>query len=288
MVRLAAESSSAPAEAMVAVEQLQDVSKAAGEQTVGASANARPRLGAKAKPSKAGVLQGRSCTFVDTELAPTTKENEAADSAPPQASQLPPLPIMRDDVGQGGSKFVGVGGTPAEESSPPGKTEKPGEFLSRLGPPLPLVRELLVRIFHDNDGNNVLHGDKAPQHQAMSVADIHFTQNSVSSRFGHGHLQGRLLTDVAGDLQAGRLNASDIPLVAVKFSSRYWSLNNRSLYALRLASQAGRPQVAQVAAFESLCPATAKFIQLRCGFKARAEALQKECVLIETQSNKPK
>eukprot|EP00929_Paragymnodinium_shiwhaense_P052474 TRINITY_DN26291_c0_g1_i2.p1 TRINITY_DN26291_c0_g1~~TRINITY_DN26291_c0_g1_i2.p1 ORF type:complete len:209 (+),score=26.93 TRINITY_DN26291_c0_g1_i2:87-713(+) len=201
MVRLAAESSSAPAEAMVAVEQLQDVSKAAGEQTVGASANARPRLGAKAKPSKAGVLQGRSCTFVDTELAPTTKENEAADSAPPQASQLPPLPIMRDDVGQGGSKFVGVGGTPAEESSPPGKTEKPGEFLSRLGPPLPLVRELLVRIFHDNDGN-----------------------------------------------------------------SRYWSLNNRSLYALRLASQAGRPQVAQVAAFESLCPATAKFIQLRCGF----------------------
>ncbi|CAJ1389598.1 unnamed protein product, partial [Effrenium voratum] len=44
----------------------------------------------------------------------------------------------------------------------------------------------------------------------------------------------------------------------------YWTLNNRSLYALNLAARKGAVLTAWALPFEEMCPVTAKFVQLRC------------------------
>ena len=87
----------------------------------------------------------------------------------------------------------------------------------------------------------------------------------MSSKFAHGSLKGRWVDDIVVELAEGRLKPSDLPLTAVKFDAVYWTLNNRSLYALNSASrQLGGALRASVATFDEMCPATAKFIQLKC------------------------
>eukprot|EP00439_Symbiodinium_sp_Y106_P037542 s3170_g4.t1 len=77
--------------------------------------------------------------------------------------------------------------------------------------------------------------------------------------------EGRWVDDIVVELAEGRLKPSDLPLTAVKFDAVYWTLNNRSLYALNSASrQLGGALRASVATFDEMCPATAKFIQLKC------------------------
>eukprot|EP00929_Paragymnodinium_shiwhaense_P013109 TRINITY_DN120975_c0_g1_i1.p1 TRINITY_DN120975_c0_g1~~TRINITY_DN120975_c0_g1_i1.p1 ORF type:complete len:1739 (+),score=256.48 TRINITY_DN120975_c0_g1_i1:59-5275(+) len=199
----------------------------------------------------------------------------------PDGISLPPLPRLREaakgNSSQATKKFggnvkpailVGANSVPGESASsnveptPLDGTTASSALLTH--PPLPMLRELLLKIFHSNHGLEVLYGGKAPPRKDMSVADIQFTQHSVSATFGHGHLEKCHVSDVALAIQDGQIKPSDIPLRVVKFNEHYWSLNNRSLYALRLASEPTKPLVAQVLAFEALCPVTAKFVQLRC------------------------
>ena len=143
-------------------------------------------------------------------------------------------------------------------------------------PSLPLLSKLLDDICNSNNGADVLHG--ATARQEIPVSEIWFTQSSVSSKFAHGSLKGRRIDEVIAELAEGRLKPSDLPLTAVKFNAAYWTLNNRSLYALNSASrQLGGALRASVATFEEMCPATAKFIQLKCSsLMAQTEELSAE------------
>ena len=93
----------------------------------------------------------------------------------------------------------------------------------------------------------------------MRPADVHFTHDSVGSTFRHGPFAGRAVRDVANDIATGRLSPKQFPLRVVRFRNQFWTLNNRSLYALRIADDIlGTSISARVAAYP-LCPYTAKF-----------------------------
>ncbi|CAJ1420601.1 unnamed protein product [Effrenium voratum] len=112
--------------------------------------------------------------------------------------------------------------------------------------------------------------------QELAVERIRFTQDSVGAKFAHGPFKSRLVTEVAKDLQAGAVPASSLELMVVKVGSAFWTLNNRSLLALRLAA-AQRPLMATAAVAEP-CPATARFARLYLGLSeaARVQAQKRD------------
>eukprot|EP00435_Cladocopium_sp_Y103_P024246 s2683_g5.t3 len=180
-----------------------------------------------------------------------------AKSAPSQSLTWPALPQVRamPEDGGGGAPVPAAGGG------------NPAVFREPSVAELPLLGKLLQQIFYSAGGDEMLYGrpgKETQETQEMLASEIHFSQNSISRRFGHGKLKGRQVEDVAKALREGKMTTKDLPLVVVKFESNYYTLNNRSLYALRKASRAQKPLRAQVAAFEQMCPVTAKFIQLRC------------------------
>eukprot|EP00930_Biecheleria_cincta_P036205 TRINITY_DN24842_c0_g1_i1.p1 TRINITY_DN24842_c0_g1~~TRINITY_DN24842_c0_g1_i1.p1 ORF type:complete len:224 (-),score=49.72 TRINITY_DN24842_c0_g1_i1:210-809(-) len=130
-------------------------------------------------------------------------------------------------------------------------------------PSLPLLSKLLSDVFAAQGGAELLYGSKTPDRIQVSVMQIRFTQDSVAGKFAHGKFKDYLVADMAQTLRDGKMKPSDFPLAVVKFDKWYWTLNNRSLYVLRLASDAQHPLMASVATYD-LCAVTSKFIQLRC------------------------
>ncbi|CAK9032822.1 unnamed protein product [Durusdinium trenchii] len=182
---------------------------------------------------------------------------EGGDDTAASTSALPSLPLLREQMEEQDAD--------ASEAVPPPRTAAaagaagaPVHF-----PPLPVLARLLNEIYHENGGKEFLHGSKVPEASEMPVAQIRFTQNSVSARFLHGKMKGRRLLDVVKELLEGKLSPADLQVSVVKFREEYWTLNNRSLYVLNKASRQLPGLAARVAIFQ-LCPVTAKFLQLRC------------------------
>lgn len=121
---------------------------------------------------------------------------------------------------------------------------------------------LLAAIFADRSGSDVLWGGQAPARQQIPLEEIWFTQLSVSRKFLHGRFAGKSVREVASSIAEGQTPAEALELAVAVFRGRHYTLNNRSLYALRLASsESGKSIVVSASVFD-LCPATAKFIQL--------------------------
>lgn len=188
---------------------------------------------------------------------PANGQNRSGERPPAKSSSQPltwpALPQVRSMAEDGGGAPVAAG-----------NSANPPAFREPSGAQLPLLGKLLQQIFYSAGGDDMLYGRLGKETREMLASDIHFTHNSISRRFGHGELKGRQVEDVAKALREGNMTTKELPLVVVKFESNYYTLNNRSLYALRKASRAQKPLRAQVAAFETMCPVTAKFIQLRC------------------------
>ena len=70
----------------------------------------------------------------------------------------------------------------------------------------------------------------------VPVDDVLFTHDAISARFSHGVYAGQRLHKLIDDLDSGQVDPGlndDLILQAVQIGSRYYSLNNRHLYALR-------------------------------------------------------
>ena len=62
-----------------------------------------------------------------------------------------------------------------------------------------------------------------------------FAQRGVSSTFRHGEFAGRTIEDVAAGLRSGAINPSQLPIQTITRDGVTYTLNNRSLMALRQA-----------------------------------------------------
>jgi RHS repeat-associated protein len=64
---------------------------------------------------------------------------------------------------------------------------------------------------------------------------VRFGQQGVSSTFRHGEFAGKTIDEVAAGLQSGAISADRVPLQVVVREGRTYTVNNRSLMALRKA-----------------------------------------------------
>eukprot|EP00931_Biecheleriopsis_adriatica_P004528 TRINITY_DN106186_c0_g1_i1.p1 TRINITY_DN106186_c0_g1~~TRINITY_DN106186_c0_g1_i1.p1 ORF type:complete len:379 (+),score=59.59 TRINITY_DN106186_c0_g1_i1:531-1667(+) len=153
---------------------------------------------------------------------------------------LPPLPTFEGNAG-GFSSPAGMQRS-STWSAPPGN--------------------LLSAIFAEQCGSDVLWGSQAPKKEQVPLGQICFTQRSISQRFLHGPLAGQSVEEVACKVAQRCIDIDMLAFAVVSFRQQYWTLNNRSLMALRLAQkQRSDVILASVAVFPA-CPATAKFIEL--------------------------
>jgi len=67
---------------------------------------------------------------------------------------------------------------------------------------------------------------------------IQFAQKGVSSTFRHGEFAGKTIVEVAEGLRNGTISAGQLPINVVVRSGVAYTLNNRSLMALRLGGMA--------------------------------------------------
>ena len=66
-------------------------------------------------------------------------------------------------------------------------------------------------------------------------SDIQFGQQGVSATFRNGEFAGQSVKDVAAGLRNGSINSSQLPIQTITRDGVTYTLNNRSLMALRLA-----------------------------------------------------
>ena len=86
------------------------------------------------------------------------------------------------------------------------------------------------------DNPSVLRGAGA----ALSLADdaargIRFGQQGVSATFRHGEFAGRTIEEVAAGLRSGAISPNQLPIQTITRNGIEYTLNNRSLMALREA-----------------------------------------------------
>ena len=67
------------------------------------------------------------------------------------------------------------------------------------------------------------------------MAEVRFAQKGISEVFRYGEFAGRTIDDVATGLQAGIIAPSQLPIQVIERGGGLYTLNNRSLMALRLA-----------------------------------------------------
>ena len=67
------------------------------------------------------------------------------------------------------------------------------------------------------------------------MAEVRFAQRGISEVFRHGEFAGRTIDEVAAGLQAGTIAPGQLPIQVIERGGVLYTLNNRSLTALRLA-----------------------------------------------------
>jgi hypothetical protein len=65
--------------------------------------------------------------------------------------------------------------------------------------------------------------------------ELRFTQGSVRRTFGHGEFAGDSLKSVSGRLRMGEIHPSQMPIQFVERGGNVYSMNSRSMWALRQA-----------------------------------------------------
>jgi len=81
------------------------------------------------------------------------------------------------------------------------------------------------------------HGAEAPG-TGETVAEVRFAQKGISEVFRYGEFAGRTIDEVATGLKAGIIAPSQLPIQVIERGGGLYTLNNRSLMALRLAGVA--------------------------------------------------
>jgi hypothetical protein len=79
--------------------------------------------------------------------------------------------------------------------------------------------------------------------ETVAVADFHlapvsgvrFGQKGISSTFRHGEFAGKTIDEVAAGLRSGAIKPSQLPIQVVTRNGVQYTINNRSLMALRKA-----------------------------------------------------
>jgi len=64
---------------------------------------------------------------------------------------------------------------------------------------------------------------------------VRFGQKGISSTFRHGEFAGRTIDDVAAGLRSGAIKPSQLPIQTITRDGVQYTINNRSLMALRKA-----------------------------------------------------
>lgn len=72
---------------------------------------------------------------------------------------------------------------------------------------------------------------------ASTGSAIRFAQKGISSTFRHGEFAGQSVESVAAGLRSGAISPNQLPINVVIRDGVSYTLNNRSLMALRLAGQ---------------------------------------------------
>ena len=70
------------------------------------------------------------------------------------------------------------------------------------------------------------------------MAEVRFAQKGISEIFRYGEFAGRTIDEVATGLKAGIIAPSQLPIQVIERGGGLYTLNNRSLMALRLAGVA--------------------------------------------------
>ena len=72
----------------------------------------------------------------------------------------------------------------------------------------------------------------------VANGNIQFAQKGISSTFSHGEFAGQKIKEVAAGLRSGAINPSQLPIQTITRNEVTYTLNNRSLMALRVADMA--------------------------------------------------
>lgn len=78
----------------------------------------------------------------------------------------------------------------------------------------------------------------APAADDIASAGIRFGQRAISATFRNGEFAGRTVASVAEGLQSGAVSPNQLPINVVVRDGVSYTMNNRSLMALRLAGVA--------------------------------------------------
>ena len=71
--------------------------------------------------------------------------------------------------------------------------------------------------------------------EGIAEGGIRFGQQGVSAMFRHGEFAGRTIDEVVAGLRSGAISADQVPLQTITREGVVYTLNNRSLMALRQA-----------------------------------------------------
>jgi hypothetical protein len=70
------------------------------------------------------------------------------------------------------------------------------------------------------------------------MAEVRFAQKGIAAVFRHGEFAGRTIDEVATGLKTGIIAPSQLPIQVIERGGGLYTLNNRSLMALRFAGVA--------------------------------------------------
>jgi len=86
-------------------------------------------------------------------------------------------------------------------------------------------------------GSSAAIASTASAAEEVAPVGIRFAQRGISSTFRSGEFAGKSVKSVAGGLPNGTISASQLPLNVVVRDGVTYTMNNRSLMALRLADK---------------------------------------------------
>jgi hypothetical protein len=70
---------------------------------------------------------------------------------------------------------------------------------------------------------------------AEAAGGVRFAQRGISATFRHGEFAGKTIQEVAAGLKTGAINPNQLPIQTITREGITYTLNNRSLMALRQA-----------------------------------------------------
>eukprot|EP00439_Symbiodinium_sp_Y106_P043949 s2120_g5.t1 len=125
------------------------------------------------------------------------------------------------------------------------------------------MQAVLTKIFRETHGPEIFENDSLPrkvtdEDMVLEVDSVKYTHDRISRKFKHGPHEGEPIENLVRDIAEGRVDPLKEPrlrLKVVRHGSKYYSLNNRRLHALK---KAGATHLR--ARVYDMDPITAKFL----------------------------